>query len=350
MKKISWNITLYEPKYRDAVLQLMELVQKHKTTPETFIWWFENNPTKDLNIYLAKHADKIIGVSCHTTFKMLHNGEEHIISFPLNVLTHPDYRGQGIFSKLQIANEEHAKKIGCPFMLSFPNAVSTPIFLNKFEWKQIKPSILYFRPLQCENIADKISFISWTSRFFKLFNPIFKKEFRIDKYNFSTEEACEFDEWSNDIFEANKPLLENCIVKSKEYLNWRFIQDPQKKYSLFKIKRGNSIIGYYVLGKITKKRLVLGYVANALLLPEYHHHFFDIQNFFMTYFKSMNIDLILGWDTHFFKLNKPFYLSGYLPLTKRFNFIYKINSPNYSEEEFENYRHWFLQLGDLDFF
>ncbi|NQS89412.1 GNAT family N-acetyltransferase [Patescibacteria group bacterium] len=328
----------------------MELIQGHKTTPEEFIWWFENNPTRDLNIYLAINNAQIIGISCHSAFKMLHNGQEHIVSFPLNVLTHPQYREQGIFSRLQLANEEHANKIGCPFMLGFPNAVTTPIFLNEFGWNKIRTPILYLRPLKFETIVSKINFISWTSSFVKLLNPFFEKEVRIAKYGLSTKEVPEFGQWVDDIFEANIPLLRSCIVRRKEYLNWRFFQDPQKEYRVFAVRKGSEIIGYYVLGKIYKRGFLLGYVANALLLPEYHHHFFDIQNSFIPHFRRMNVAFVLGWDAHFFKSSRPFYFSGYFPMTRRFHFICKASSPDYSEEELQDEGRWFFQLGDLDFF
>ncbi len=349
MKQIQWNIVKYEPKYRNEVLQLMDFVQNHRTIPEEFIWWFENNPTKDLNIYLAVYNDKIIGMSCHNTFKMLIDGKEQIVTFPLNVITHPDYRGQGIFSKLELANEEHAKKMGFLFMLSFPNAVSTPIFLNRLGWKKIEPSLLYFRPLKCDALTKKSKYLTWALPAIKL-NLLFFRDTCLDNYGLSTEEATEFGIWTDEIYEANKDLLSNCIVRSKEYLNWRFIQDPNKKYTLFKVKDGNVIVGYIVLGIISKKNLTIGYAANSLLIPDYHHLYFQIQNSFNSYHKSSGADLILYWGSPFYqKASKP-YLSGYLPYPRKLYFIYKINSTTQLKHNFKNYRNWFFQLGDLDFF
>jgi len=350
MSRINWDITLYDPNYRNEVLQLMELVQGHPTTPQHFIWWFEYNPTGDFNIYLAIYNGQIIGVSCHSAFRMLHDGQEHIISFPLNVLTHPDYRGQGIFSKLQMANEKHAKRIGCPFMLSFPNAVSTPIFLNKFGWDSIRTPVLYLRPLKSENIVRNIDFISWAAPFARVLNPIFERNVQIAKFGLSTEKVVEFGQWADNIFEENIALLKSCIVRRKEYLNWRFLQDPAKKYTVYVVKNRDEIIGYYVLGKIAKRQFMLGYIANALLMPAYHHLYFDIQNSLLPQFKQMNVDFILGWDAHFFQSSKAFYFSGYIPTPKRLHFICKANTPEYSGEEFQDERRWFFQLGDLDFF
>jgi GNAT superfamily N-acetyltransferase len=348
--KVQWQVVRYAPKYRQAVLDLMELVQGHPTSPEAFSWWFEQNPTGDVNVCLGLHEGRAIGVSCHNTFRMLYKGQEHIISFPLNALTHPDYRGQGVYSRLERANEEHARQLGVPFMLSFPNAVSTPIFLGRLGWIKIATRRFCFRPLRCDRLAARVPVLKWISPLLKVCNPFFAAHRRIDQLGFSATSEEEFGDWADQIYDANRPTLPTCIARGRTYLTWRFMRDPSNKYRLFAIRDGGEVVGYVVLGKIQKRGVSIGYIANALMLPQYERLSVKVQNSFTGEFRALGVDLILGWPTAGPRGSRGWYNSGFLPLFKRPFFIYKEAAADISKQRFENCGNWFFQLGDLDFF
>ena len=117
-RTVAWRTVPYSVSWRRQVLDLMTLVQGHETSEAEFVWWFERNPTKYVNIYLAEWEGRVIGVSSTAPFRVSGDGEEHLVPFSINVLTHPDHRGKGIFSALEVANEEDAVRNGCPLMLS----------------------------------------------------------------------------------------------------------------------------------------------------------------------------------------------------------------------------------------
>ena len=350
MSRVQWDMVAYDTSYRTEVLDLMELVHGYATTPQQFIWWFEENPTGHRNIYLALHKRKVIAISCHSTFAMLYGGKERIISIPLNVLTHPDYRGQGIFSRLETANERDAVEAGFAFMLGFPNEASTPILVKRLGWHLIETGRLYIRPLRLERLARRAPVLKWIAPAFIPFNALFGGGGNLSKSGLEADRVETFDVWADEIWEANRMTLPICMVRRKEYLNWRFCEDPDKKYSVWLIRKGDTAVGYCVLGSTTKSKIRIGYVASSLMLPEYRKVSFEIERTFVECFREMDVDLVLHWDTSWARPRWPYWTYRYFLLPKQLKFIYKSGAVEVDAEEFEDRENWFLQLGDLDFF
>ena len=351
MTTIDWQIEAYTPKFRPQVLDLMQLVHGHVTRPEEFIWWFENNPVGKINIYLAVYKNEVIGISCHNTFMIHLNGEDVIVSFPLNVLTHPDYRGKGIFTRLEQANEQHSEDAGYPLMLSFPNLASVFIFLNKLGWSAIETNPLFFRPLNIRHLLKRLKYLGWLSPLGALVNPLFQRSAKLESIGLKTTRIFEFGPWVDEIFDANISFLQYCFTKRKEYLNWRFLRDPGEKYEAYQITDGeNNIIGFIVTGVIVKKDIKIGFVANGLMKPVFHKYFLRIANSFISRFKELDVDLLLAWPDNRIVPRTSLYKSGYFPTFKKFFFIYKYQNLKNPNPEMESFKNWFIQLGDLDFF
>lgn len=342
MSKEEWQIVPYDPSYRARVLGLMAEVQGHETTEAEFVWWFEQNPTHDVNIFLAVAGERVIGVSCHNTFLMTQKGKREVVSFPLNVLTHADFRGRGIFSMLEKANEAHAKALGTPFMLSFPNGASTPIFLNKLGWTRVEAPKILFRPRRLDRIFGAVKKLAPFASVARLGNPLAHLRMRKPAADLSIEPIERFDSWVDLLFAVTEAKLDVCIVRDARYLNWRFLDDPTKKYKAFKVLRGRTPVGYLVVGSVEKKGIRIGFLANGLMLPEIRHGASELRALAEGPLESLDADvwLSLGSPTEI----PAAFLQGYWPFLKPLNFIYK-NHTLPSQPH-----HWFWQLGDLDFF
>ena len=264
MSEKDWELVPYSPVFRQRVLGLMAEVQGHETSEAEFVWWFEQNPTKDLNIFLAVSGDRVIGVSCHNTFLMSIAGKREIISFPLNVLTHEDFRGRGIFSALEKANERHAEQFS--FMLSYPNAASTPIFV-KMGWERLLAPRLLVRPRRLDRLMRAVDRVAPISLLGRLANPFLQADVG-RRSSLKLEPIERFETWADDLFAANEPRLGACIVRDSRYLNWRFVDDPNKKFTAFRALRGKTTVGYVVVGLTQKKGCRVAFLASGLLAPD----------------------------------------------------------------------------------
>lgn len=74
--------------------------------PERWEWEFEHNPfvRGPLPIWLALDGDRVIGQSCALVEPLVLNGREHRAGWGVDFFVLPEYRGQGLGTRLQQAN------------------------------------------------------------------------------------------------------------------------------------------------------------------------------------------------------------------------------------------------------
>lgn len=136
----------YEAGKRGAVLDLLERVWGERPDEEEFAWWFEQAPAGPALLALAEDGGRVVGVASMSLLRCRVGGAERIVPMPLQVATDPDYRGRGIFTTLERANEESAAARGCTTGVTFPNAASRPIFLGALGWRPLWRGRVWLRP------------------------------------------------------------------------------------------------------------------------------------------------------------------------------------------------------------
>ena len=98
---------------------------------------------------------------------------------------------------------------------------------------------------------------------------LIKPIFPIISYNkrpaaeFKIEEIKEFPEDVASLWARLKSKLTIGIIRTKQYLDWRYLQCPDKGYRAFTVNRNGALVGYFVL-KITKYTMKLFHKKNIL--------------------------------------------------------------------------------------
>lgn len=320
MSARDWGVELYTPTRRADVISLMRAVEGPSISEEDFAWEFERNPVGDLNVFLAVHAGEVVGISCHNTFRMRLGAEEAVVSFPLKVLTREDFRRRGVFSALERANEEHAERIGAPFMLSFPNAASTPIFLDRLGWTRLEAPRLLVRPL-IPGLAGRT---------------------RLPK-GLRFLEAQRFGAWADAAW--SRGPTERGFVRNATYLNWRFAEHPSGRYRLRTVQRDDETVGYVVTGETVKRGRAVNFLAASAVAPGLE-----------SAAPALRAAAIAGTRAKATLDLEPLGVTkadswrhGYVRVPKRLNLIGKVLDPGYAGGWLARNR-WTFQLGDLDFF
>ena len=150
---MSFETVRYTPERRPALVSLLERVGTTQLTEEEFAWWFDRNPAGEGIVSLAVHDDEVVGVAAMSFFRTVLDGKVTRLAIPVNVATDARYRGQGVFSTLERENEAAAAEAGCPLTVTFPNARSYPIFVNRLEWVDLPRLRLWARPLRLAGIV-----------------------------------------------------------------------------------------------------------------------------------------------------------------------------------------------------
>src|SRR5713101_6674584 len=105
-------------------------------------WFYEHNPVRPASVLLAEEDEQVVA-SVAISFQPL---ESDVVGFAVQLATDPAYRGRGIFSELQAANEDRARAVGVPMLLTVPTPESARILTGRLGWTALPPLRVWARP------------------------------------------------------------------------------------------------------------------------------------------------------------------------------------------------------------
>ena len=128
--------------------------------------------------------------------------------------------------------------------------------------------------------------------------------------------------------------------RDKHYLNWKFVDNPVRDYSIYTAKSGGALRGYVVL----RERDLTGFIVDILTRSNDKSAMkFLIKNV-IKYFEKLNVKYIVCLATDR-NLKNTLMKSGFLPniLTgKADDFMIHINNDELDEKFFSHLDNWYL--------
>lgn len=137
-------LTYREINYKEDVSQIVELLRtslSENHTKENFLWKHYYNPFGRSYGRVACDHEKIVGVRMFMFWVFVKQEKKLKALRPVDTITHPDYRGKGIFKKLTL---DGLRECSGRFDLVFntPNKDSYPGYI-KMGWKKYSENLYY---------------------------------------------------------------------------------------------------------------------------------------------------------------------------------------------------------------
>ena len=134
---------IVEPAERDELLALMQEVYGSAMSAAEFDWWFDRNPAGP-RILNGAHDDEgaALGVLAMSFARM----SQGLAAFAVHAVTTPAARGRGVFSTLELRNEDEARAAGAAWALGFTNPLAGPILVGKLGWEDLTALRIWARP------------------------------------------------------------------------------------------------------------------------------------------------------------------------------------------------------------
>lgn len=220
-------------------------------------WQYLENPAGKAIVVVARSdVGELAGQYVVIPLQFRIGGERVKGSLSLNTLTHPAYRGQGLFTKM--ANETYAicEQEGLAITLGFPNKNSYPGFVRKLQFRHIGNASVMFKPLSPMRLLAGLPKTRGASKYGASaiddnhLDQLFPKvgSFEISELDFH-EHASDYDTL---IDQQTAPRFS--VGKHAEFCHWRFQAIPTRRYRAFQARDGNGIQA----SCITRQRKVKG--------------------------------------------------------------------------------------------
>jgi hypothetical protein len=253
-------------KDKQTIINIFNQNRDHTIDSNRFDWLYSNNPAGKAVVWLAvdDENDRYIGAAAALPRDMRIKGEIikcHVLSdFSID----QKYRSLGPAIKLNRSSITPALEKQIPFSYDFPSKTMAAAH----RWLKFEPIgkiIRFVRPLQAKSQLKKIPLIR-TNLFSTVINNIIKNlqkiiySDKLDKaYSFEELKITEstFDSEFTRLDSSIGPKFTVCGVRNKEYLNWRYGQNPIHTFYLIKLLRKNTLCGYAIFYFSSDKRVTV---------------------------------------------------------------------------------------------
>lgn len=344
-------------KWTDSEKEKQEILELTKkvfgdvdiSNPSYFDWQYRDNPNGKAIVLLAQDDSNdniIVGTNTIIPAKLLIGEEEIISSLACNVQVHPNYQKQGIFSKLLSSMSSLAKNKKISSLFAIPNEKSFNSFINEGSSEIIQLPLL-IRPI----------------KFSRYFNSPFNKILKIFeifwKIKISSNNVEEFD--GN--FQNFEKLLQKIskrvpIIQSrnKEYLKWRYLDHPTRKYQIYILKQNNELIGYIIIKIHTlnnkKIGVILDYIVDSNASEEYLKTLIEKA---LDYFWKNHVSVAIctcrsGLLEYKLLRQQGFFNIPSFLKPESLHFIIRLFDSNEKLKKLLKFDNWFFTFGDYDVF
>jgi GNAT superfamily N-acetyltransferase len=275
------------------------------TPLEHWKWKYLDNPFKHILAVVNLDDDRIIGAA-HIVRKKIKVGENILSSgIAADAAVYPEYRGQGVFTKIYAKQITMAKKDG---IRCYSGTTSNPIMIKMMKTK-VKP--FPHKLVELIRVRDLIKHIrnsrNWRrlmddvkqNLLTKLQNNIVTYQKDADIENIVTIKK--FDDTIDLFWDEIKDNYNLIFVRNKTYLNWRYCDPRGGEYTVKMAQDGEKILGYIVL-RVNRenKRYPEGYIVDLLVLPGRSDVLESLVITALNYFDDANVNVIQYWgiDKH----------------------------------------------------
>lgn len=229
-----------------------------------FDWQYRNNPQGKAIVIIARDEEKnreIIGLTTLIPMKLIIDNQKIIASsLSCNVQVDPEYRNQGVFSKLMKDMPNKALERGITSLYAVPNEQSYRSFI-KHGYVEVINLTLLARPLRLSKYFDGI--LKSIIRPFESIWKIRKKSIS-DVKQFTNKFDEEFEQL---VAKASRrvSIIQN---RDKGFLEWRYSNHPTRKYRVFVLREDSFLKGYVVTRRTDINGKEIGVIVDFLVDEE----------------------------------------------------------------------------------
>jgi predicted acetyltransferase len=226
------------------ILDLFSEVFGKEMSLKVWKWRFVENPFGRGIIKLLFDKGKLIGHYAIIPMKVKVSDGVIDAAFSMTTMTHPDYRGRGIFPLLGEETYQEANRKGIKFVFGFPNQNSYDGFVKKLNWLGFGTMNVWQRDFERQS-----SFIHTQDE--------------------SVQEIDEFDDTVNSLWAEVEKNYTIIVPRTRDFLNWRFVRIPDVSYTKYVYKDGEDKISGYIILKIHRSESeTKGHIIDMLSIPD----------------------------------------------------------------------------------
>jgi GNAT superfamily N-acetyltransferase len=256
---------------RDEQARLHAQCFKKPLSPRGLAWRYDDNPLGESVSFVARPpgGEAISGYACNAR-RAIHGGDEATLATvgeTGDVMTHPDWRKRGVFSRLDRAAMEEARRRGWVLAFGLPNRKSAHIFVE-LGWERIGSVRGWTFVLRADAAAREVRaregrLRAWFAGLDARKCAGGRRDLDAARQRFRRAQLERFPREVEDLSRAVEPRFAFMLRRDADYLNWRFVQAPSKLHRALGVFDGPALAGYAVV-QLPRRGESTGYLVDVL--------------------------------------------------------------------------------------
>jgi GNAT superfamily N-acetyltransferase len=239
--------------------------------PGYFTWQYDQNPSGPAYELITKKGSAVTGHCAAIPMRHKIGPDVGKGSLGVNVMTHPEYRGRGIYVILQREVDRLLGKDRIQFNFGFSNEYSHRNCLRRLGYQEIGRFPLWLLPFDLNRIVagrtPKQGTLMRAAAFAA--NPLFGLArsmlgLRRKDQSMEIETAAAIPEEFDGFWQKVQAGQTNILVRDRAYLDWRFIRHPTRTYKVFLARSKGELRGYLVARMTTIEGISCGVLVDIL--------------------------------------------------------------------------------------
>ncbi|HLG34470.1 MAG TPA: GNAT family N-acetyltransferase [Bacteroidia bacterium] len=226
-------------------------------------WQYKNLPTHQSAVYVCLDDGKISGYYHVPFYEGIIRGEKKKFGVVQDVAVSKRLRGGGVFNQLASFATEDLLKSGIDFLYTFPNDKSIHTFLKYNGYSTVHTFDTFILPVKTSLlIQSKVKLFGLEKIIGAAADLFFKRSFALKKDEQISVNK-NFDDATVGLFEKFSSRFPVHRARTKNYLQWRYVEKPTVNHVIVSLKAGTQTIAAAVF----RTDVILN--VNSLLLMDF---------------------------------------------------------------------------------
>jgi len=215
----------------EQILKLFHQSYGRDLSEQVWAWRFRDNIAGPGVTDLSWDGNILAAHYAVTPVVLRINGQDWLTGLSGTTMTHPDYRGRGLFPKLAQRTYADMAQSGMALVWGFPNALSHRGLVRNLKWVDI-----YEVPTLRLPLTGHLS---------------------LPAPNGNVVELDGFDERFDRLWDHIKDDYIIISKRNREHLEWRYVQNPAERYRILACVEAESVLGYAVFKRYREELQVV---------------------------------------------------------------------------------------------
>lgn len=349
IKEIAWRP--YQDSDADGIVALFAEEMGVRFTPEGLRWKYGRNPAGAPLLFELFTGDRLVGHVGGIPQRMWADGREWVAVQSVDILMHSDVRGGSTFLRVLRAYEKAAAEAGMAFMFGFPPAGKLLTYLKKQKFREIAAPTRMVLGLDGA-VAVRKGLRSEAAA--RLTGPLLTAALRRraagkarPRPGFEVEAVAECGPEFDELWERARGGAGVTSVRSAEYLNWRFVKNPQYPFRLFAARSGGKLQGFVVLRVAEEEEARVGLVIDLFAAPGGAAAEALVAHA-VRHFLEERADMIRAWTADGSEARGAFEKLGFMERDERRTLVAKTYEADLDGDFVADRSRWYFTFGDCD--